>query len=84
MARGFAVRFVVENDEPVGRPMWVATGVRMHNYGSYVGPRYRVTDSPDQAARFAQRETAQQWADRLSFIVSDRVIYRYEVEEMDA
>lgn len=79
----FAVQFVTEKDQPVGRPMWVAKGARANvDFGSYVGPKYQVTDQPGQAETYAKRETAERWAERLSYtLAGGEVLYGFEVVE---
>lgn len=68
----YAVALVIEKDQPVGRPMWLAAGVRANVN----------TDEPAQAATYAKPETAQRWAETLSFTMpSGEVIYRYEAVE---
>lgn len=79
----YAVAFVVEKDQPVSRPMWVAAGARANvNFGSYRGPSFKVTDQPEQAATYAKRETAERWAENLSCVMADgEVVYKYEAVE---
>ena len=77
----FRVKFVTEKNEPVNRPMWLATGVRRGEYRGYY--KWQVTDMPDYAATYVKRETAERWAERLIYTLADgAVLYGFEAEEV--
>lgn len=75
----FGVKFTVERDQPVGRPLYVAANSRRAVERGYRQIKKTLTEDPADAKTFAKATTAAEWARELSFTMGDEVVYHYEV-----